>query len=50
MLVSSCGFISLPSVEHANLAESQFIAPLMADFDLGGDGNILGFNFRRLFL
>ena len=46
--MSSCGFVSLPSLEHANLAESQFIAPLMADFDLGDRGKILGPNLKRI--
>ena len=27
------GFISVPSIKHANFVQTQYIAPLMADFD-----------------
>eukprot|EP00095_Tigriopus_kingsejongensis_P006826 maker-scaffold82_size396747-snap-gene-1.24 protein:Tk06826 transcript:maker-scaffold82_size396747-snap-gene-1.24-mRNA-1 annotation:"plexin domain-containing protein 2" len=31
--VISAGFLSVPSVQHANIIQSQYIAPLMSDFD-----------------
>ncbi len=33
----SGGFLSLPSLQHANLMHTQYIAPLMADFVAGED-------------
>ncbi|XP_059088137.1 uncharacterized protein LOC131884389 [Tigriopus californicus] len=37
--VISAGFISIPSVERSNIIQSQYIAPLMADFDASSNEN-----------